>query len=131
MLVSSFEPINRPIFTPQQFYYLKLGRVCTEIHRFADYALVNRFTNFVQSVVNDRCQGDENPNSGVAADFMKKHAHSSQFAIKSNSVTRYIFAEKTHAAINKMVFRRLGISTNNFMGYNVPNLESNIKNESF
>ena len=66
----------------------------------------------MQSTVNARRQGDEKPNSSVAAETMKLFTNRSygyQFIYRSRySVTEYINGEKTLAAINKNFFKRLG-----------------------
>ena len=76
------------------------------------------FDNFVQSAVNARRQGDENPKSSVFAETMKLLVNSLygyQIMDRSrHSVTRFLNDEKTHAAINNKMFKGLGISTINF-----------------
>ena len=66
----------------------------------------------MQSAVNGRRQGDKNPKPKVVAEIMKLPANSSygyQFSIHSRHlVTRYMNDEKTHAAINNKLFKRLG-----------------------
>ena len=70
------------------------------------------FDNFVPSVVSVRRQGDENPKSSVVADFIKLLANSSyRYQIMDrcrHSVTRHMNDEKSHAAINNKMFKRLG-----------------------
>ena len=61
MLISSFILLNGTIITPLLWFYLKLGLVRKKIHRFVQYTPRNCFTNFVQSAVDARRQGDENP----------------------------------------------------------------------
>ena len=63
MLISSFILTNGTIFAPLLLLYLKLDLVCIKIHRFVQYAPRKCFNNFVQSAVDARRQGDENPNS--------------------------------------------------------------------
>ena len=67
MLISSFVLTNGTIITPLLLFYLKLGLVCKKFHRFVQYTPRKCFNNFVQSAVDARCQGDENPNSSVVA----------------------------------------------------------------
>ena len=71
MLISSFILTNGTIITPLLLFYLKLGLVCRKIHRFVQYIPRKSFGNFVQSAVDERRQGDENPNSNVVAETMK------------------------------------------------------------
>ena len=66
---------------------------------------------FVQSAVDARGQGDDNPNSSVVAKTMKLLANSSygyQIMTKSrHTVPKYHTDEKTHAAINTILFKKL------------------------
>ena len=71
MLVSSFILTNGTIITSLLLFYLKLGLICTKIHRFFQYTPRKCFNNFVQSAVDARREGDENPNSSVVAESMK------------------------------------------------------------
>ena len=58
-----------------------------------------------------RRQGDKNPNSSVVAKTKKLLANSSygyQIMDRSrHTVTKYLWDEKTHSAINSKMFRRL------------------------
>ena len=76
-----------------------------------EYIPLNCFNNFVQSAVNARREGDENPNSNVVAETMKLLANSSygyQIMDRSrHTVTKYLGDEKTHGAINTNLFKRL------------------------
>ena len=69
------------------------------------------FNNFVQSAVDARREGDENPNSSVVAETMKLLAISScgyQIMDRSrHTVTKYLTDAKTHSAINSKMFKRL------------------------
>ena len=111
MLISSFVLTNRTIITPLLSFYLKLGLVCKKIHRFVQYTPRKCFNNFVQSAMDARRQGDENPNSSVVAETMKLIANSSygyQITDRSrHTVTKYLTDEKTHSAINSKMFKRL------------------------
>ena len=66
---------------------------------------------FVQSAVDARRQGDENPNSSVVAETLKLLANSSygyQIMDQSqHSVAKYLTDENTHAAINSKLFKKL------------------------
>ena len=110
-LISSFYLKNRTIITPLLLYYLHLGLECTKIYRFVQYTPKKCFSSFVQSAVNARRQGDENPNSSVVAETMKLLANSSygyQIMDRSrHTLTKYLNDEKTHSAINNKLFKRL------------------------
>ena len=110
MLISSFVLTIGTIITPLLLFYLKLGLVCKKIHRFVQYTPRKCFNNFVQSAVDTRRQGDENPNSSVVAETMKLLANSSYgYHIMDRSrhtVTKYLSDEKTHSAINSKMFKR-------------------------
>ena len=88
-----------------------MGLVCTKIHRFVEYTPQKFFNSFVQSAVDARRQGDENPNSSVVAETTKLLANSSygyQILDESrHTVTKYLTDEKTHAVINSKLFIKL------------------------
>ena len=63
--------------TPLLKFYLKLGLRCIKIHRFIEYTPQKCFNGFVQSVVDGRREGDENPDSSVFAETMKSLGNSS------------------------------------------------------
>ena len=111
MLISSFNLTNGTIITPLLLFCLKLSLVCKKIHRFVQYTPRKCFNNFVQSAVDARRQGDDNPNSSVVAETMKLLANSSyvyQIMDRSrHTVTKYLTDEKTHSAINSKMFKRL------------------------
>ena len=111
MLIPSFSLTNGTIITPLLLFYLKLGLDCKKIHRFFQYTPRNCINNFVQSAVDARRQGDENPNSCVVAETMKLLANSTygyQVIDRSrHTVTKYLTAEKIHSAINSKMFKRL------------------------
>ena len=93
-------------------FYLELRLLNTKINRFVENTPMNAFNVLVQSAVNSRCQGDEDPNSGFVAETLKllpNSSHGYQFMDRSrHSVTRYMNDEKTNAAINNRKFKRLG-----------------------
>ena len=97
MLISSFTLQNGTLITPLLLFYLQLGLVCTKIHGFAEYTPKKCFNSFVQSAVDARRQGDENPNSSVVAETMKLLANSSygyQIIDRSrHTVTKYLSDE--------------------------------------
>ena len=65
----------------------------------------------MQSAVEAKRQGDENPNSSVVAETMKLLANSSygyQIMDRSrHTVTKYLSDKKTHAANNSKLFKKL------------------------
>ena len=77
MLTSSFTLQNGNLLTPLRLFNLQLGLVVTTIHRFAEYTPKKRFNSFVQSAVDARRNGDENPISSVFGKTMKLLANSS------------------------------------------------------
>ena len=111
MLISSYFLENGTLITPLLLFYLELGLVCKKIYRFVEYTPVKCFNKFVQSAVDARREGDENPNSSVVAETMKLLANSSygyQIMDRSrHTVTKYLSDEKTHGAINTNFFKRL------------------------
>ena len=111
MLISSYKLNNGIVITPFLKFYLKLGLRCTKIHRFLEYIPQKCFNGFVQSVVDARREGDENPDSSVVAETMKLLGNSSygyQIMDRSrHTVTLYLNDEMTHTAINSRLFRRL------------------------
>ena len=111
MLISSFKSQNGTLITPLLLFYLQLGLVCTQIHRFVEYTPKKCFNSFVQSAVDARRHGNENPNSSVVAETMKLLANSSygyQIMDRSqHTVTKYLSDEKTHAANNSKLFKKL------------------------
>ena len=111
MLISSYFLENGTLITPLLLCYLDLGLVFKKIYRFSEYLPVKCFNNFVQSAVNARREGDENPNSSVVAETMKLHANSPygyQIMDRSrHNVTKCLNDEKTHGTINTKLFKRL------------------------
>ena len=61
-LISSFHLKNTTIITPLLIHYLHLGLEGTKIHHIIQFAPKKCFNSFVQSTVNARRQGGENPN---------------------------------------------------------------------
>ena len=116
MLISSFTLQNGILFTPLLLFYLQLGLVRIKIHRFVEYTPKKCFNSFVQSAVDARRQGDENPNSCVVAETMKLLANSSHgYQIMDRSrhtVTKYLSDEKTNAAFNSKLFIKLDLVNN-------------------
>ena len=111
MLISSFTFQNGTLITPLFLIYLQLGLVCTKINCCVEYTPKKCFNSFVQSAVDARRQGDENPNPSVVAKTMKllvKSAYGYQIKDRSqHTVTKYLTGEKTHAAINCKLFKKL------------------------
>ena len=101
MLISSFQLKNGTIIFPLLLYYLHLGLERTKIHQFVQYTARKCFNSFVQSDVNARRQGDENPNSGVVAETMKFSANSPYgyqiMDCSRHRMSKYLNDEKTHS----------------------------------
>ena len=116
MLISSLTLQNGTIITPLMMFYLNLGLLCTKIHLFVEYTPKKCFNSFVQLAKDARRQGDENPNSSVIAGTRKLLANSSygyQIMDRSrHTVTKYLSDEKTHAAIESKLFKRLDYINN-------------------
>ena len=111
MLISSFTLQNGTLITPLLLFYL-LGLVVTKQHRFVEYIPMKCFNSFMQSAVDARRKGVKNPNSIVGAETMQLPANSSYgYQImdrrSGHTVTKYLSDEKTHAAINSKLFKRL------------------------
>ena len=111
MLISGFTLQNGTLITPLLLFYLQLRLVVTKLHRFVEYTPRKCFNSFVQAARDARRKGDENPNSIVVAETMKLLANRSygyQILDRSrHTVTKYLIDEKTHAAINSKLFKRL------------------------
>ena len=111
MRISSFTLQNGTLNTPLLLFYLQLGLVVTKKHRFLECTLWKRFNSFVQAVVDATGKSDGNPNSVVVAETMKLLVNSScgyQIMDRSrHTVTKYLSDEKTQAAINSKLFKRL------------------------
>ena len=113
MPITSFILTNGTIKTPLLWFYLKLGLVCKENHRFGQHTPRECFSNFVPSAVDARRQRDEIPNSSVVAETMKLLANTSYsygYQIMDrirHIVTKYLNDEKTHSAMNSKMFKRL------------------------
>ena len=71
MLISNFKLENGSIITTLFNFYMELGLQCTKVYRFVQYLPRKCFNKFVQSVVDARREGDENPLSRVVAETMK------------------------------------------------------------
>ena len=111
MLISSFTLQNGTLITPLLLFYLQLGFVVTKTHHFVKHTPKKCFNSFVQTAVDARMKGDENPNSGVVAETMKHLANSSyghQIMDRSrHTETKDLTGEKTHAAINGKIIEKL------------------------
>ena len=129
MLISIFHLKNGTIITPLLLYYLHLGLECTKIHQFVQYTPKKCFSSFVQSAVNARRQGDENPNSSVVAETMKLLANSPYgyqiMDCSRHTVTKYLNDEETHSAFNNKLFKRLNFITDQL--YEVELVKSEIE----
>ena len=111
MLISSLILQNGTLITPALMFHLQLGLAGTKIHRFVEYIPKKCFNSFVQSAVDARRQGDENPNSLVDAERKRLLANSSYgYQNKDGSrytVTTYLSCKKAHAAIDSKLFKNL------------------------
>ena len=111
MLIYSFTLQNGTLLTPVLLFYIQLRFVVTKIHRFVEYTPKKCFNSFVQAAVDARRKSDENPNSSVDAETMKLLANSHygyQIMDRSqHTVMKYLTDEKTHAAINSNLFKKL------------------------
>ena len=76
-LISSFKLQNGSIITPLFNFYMELGLQCTKFYRFVQYLHQKCYNKFVQSVVDARREGDENPLSGIFAETKKLLGYSS------------------------------------------------------
>ena len=108
MLISSFTLQNGTLITPLLLFYLEMGLVCTKTYRFVEYTPKKCCKNFVQSAVDGRRQGDENPNSSLVTKTMKllaKSYHRYQILNRSrHTVTKYLNDDKKRCAINSKFF---------------------------
>ena len=111
LLISSFTFLNGTVITPLLLFYLQLGFVVTKTHRVVKYTPRKCFNSFVRAAMDARMKSDKNPNSSVVAETMKLLANSSYgYKIMKRSrhtVTKYLSDEKTLAAINSKLFRKL------------------------
>ena len=127
MLISRFHLRNGRIVIPLFIYYLHLGLECTKIHQFVQFTPKNRFSSFVQSAVNVRRQGDENPNSNAVAETMTLLANSSygyQIMDRSrHTVTKYLNIKKIHSSTNNKLFSRFNFITDQLYEVELVNSE--------
>ena len=129
MLISRFILTNATIISPLLLFYFKLGLIYKKIHRFVQYTPRKSFNNTVQSAVDARRKGDENPNSSFVAETMKLLANSSYvyqiMDCSRRTVTKFLNDEKTHGAITSKMFKRLNHITNQL--YEVQLVQSEIE----
>ena len=108
--MSSFKVENGTVITPLFKFYLELSLQCTKIYRFVQNTPRKCCNKLVQSVVDARREGDENPQSGVVAETMKLLGNSSygyQIMDRSrHTITDNLDDEKTHKAISEPLFKR-------------------------
>ena len=111
MFISIYFLENGTLITPLLLFYLDLRLLCKKNYRFLEYIPVKCFKKFVQSAVNARRDGDENPNSSFVAETKILLANSSygyQIMDRSrHTATKFLSEEKTHRAINTKLFKRL------------------------
>ena len=110
-LISSFKLANGTIITTLLNFFLSLGLKCIKKFRFAQNTSKKCFNNLVQSLVDARRAGDENPDSSVVAETMKLLGNSSygyQFMDRrKHAETKYLKDEMTHKAISGKMFKHL------------------------
>ena len=98
MLISSFKLENGTVISPLFNFYMEFGLHYAKIYRFVQYRPRKCSKGFVQSVVDARREGDENPLSGVVAETMKLLGNSSYgYHIMNRSrhtITKYLNDEK-------------------------------------
>ena len=105
MLVSSFNLENGTFITPLLNFYIRLRLKCTRIYLFVQDTPRKSFKTFVQSVVDARRGGDENPDPMKLLD---NGSYSYQIMVRSKLIgTKYLNYEKTQKAINRKRFKRL------------------------
>ena len=111
LLISSFTLQNGTLITRLLLFYLQFVLVNTKIHCFVEYTPNKCFNSFVESAVEARTHGDENPNLCVFAETRKLLANSSygyQIIDRSqHTVTKYINDKKTQAANISKNFKKL------------------------
>ena len=110
-LISGFKLENGTIITLLLNFYLSLSLKCNKNYRFVQYAPKKSFNFFVQSVVDARRTGDENPDSSAVTETMKLLGNSSYghqiMDKKRHTETKYLNDESTHKAISGKMFKRL------------------------
>ena len=118
MLISTFALQNGALIARLLLFYLQLGLVFTKIHRSVEYTPKKCFNSFVQAALDARRKDDETPNSSVVPEAMKLLVNSSYgYQIMDRSqytVRKYLSDEKTHAANNSELFKRLDHMNNSF-----------------
>ena len=91
--------------------YCQLGLVLTKLHRFVEYIPKKCFNSFLQSVVDAKRQGDENPFSSIVVEtnkLLSKSCYGYQIVEHTwHNVTKYFSDKKTHAAFNSKQFEKL------------------------
>ena len=104
MLISSLNLENGTINTSLLNFYISLCLKCKRIYRFVQYTPIKCFNTFVQSLVDARRGGEENPDSSVVAETMNLLGNSCygyQIMDRSkHTETKYLNVEKTHKAIS-------------------------------
>ena len=92
-------------------YFIYKWVLFTQKNIFVEFTPKKCFNSCLQSAVDARRQGDENPKSSVVAETMKLLANSSYgYLIMDRSrhtVTKYLTDKKTHAAINSILIKKL------------------------
>ena len=109
MLISSFKLTNGTLITPLSNFYLDLELQCTQIYRFVQYTPHKVFNSFVQSVVDARRAGVEDPLSVVVAktmNFFRNISYGYQIMDRSKHIlTKNLGDEKTHKSYQSPILR--------------------------
>ena len=112
-------------------YICNWGLLLQKKHRFVEYTPRKCFNSFVQTAVDARRKGDENPNSSVVGETMKLLANGSygyQIMDRSrHTVTKYLSDKKTHAANNSKLFKKLDHLNNSLYEVELAKAEIKLK----
>ena len=131
MVISSFHLMNGTTITPLLKFYSDTRLESDRIYRFVQYTPMKCFTSFVQSAVDARRKGDENPHSSVVAETMKLLANSSygyQIMDRSrHTITKYLNDEKTHKAIISKFSKKLNQLNDNL--YEIESVKADVEHK--
>ena len=116
LLISSYFFHNGTIITKLLLFYLDLRLVWEKFYHFVQNILKKSFKKFVETAVNARREGNENPNSSVITETMKFLANNSYgYQIMDwcrHKGKKILSDEETHGAINSKQFKRVGYIDN-------------------
>ena len=131
VLIFSFHLINGTFITPLLNFYLDLGLECDRIYRLVQYTPMKCFNSFVQSAVDARRKGLENPHSRIVAETMKPLANISygyHFVDRSrDTITKYLNDEKAHKAIKSKFFKKLNHLNDNL--YEIESVKADVEHK--